>query len=283
MQPENDDLSSRIERSPTATGFTGVYARGRRFVARWMHDELGRFSTAELAAIVRYWFEQGRRSVARDSLVATGTPRGEAERLSRYHGSGEPLVIPEAGVGPMSTLVEANQPRRGRPPKALAAADPGPDPTPEVVRCRHPAEHRGQPAGLPRGRSVCLVCNALLISGSEIMAVWATVSGEPEELSSRAVVTDDISTSHGVGGGAARGELPTAEPPGVAAQPAEQNRAVGVENKGGSSDTTYDEPPRAAEPDGGKAPATLPTILPWAYNLRQAAHPDDDGEGDPEP
>lgn len=117
VSPENDDLSSRIERNPaTNSGFVGVYARGLRWVARWMYEELGRFSTPELAAVVRYWFEQGRRSVARDSLIATGTPRDEAVRLTRYLGDGEPLAIAVADAPPADTK------RRGRPARAQRGA-----------------------------------------------------------------------------------------------------------------------------------------------------------------
>lgn len=120
VSPENDDLSSRIERNAAITsGFVGVYARGHRWVARWLYDELGRFSTPELAAIVRYWFEQGRRSVARDSLVATGTPRAEAIRLTRCFGDGEPLAIAVA----QSPVTEMPK-RRGRPRAQGVAISP---------------------------------------------------------------------------------------------------------------------------------------------------------------
>lgn len=119
VSPENEDVSSRIERNAaTNSGFVGVYARGHRWVARWLYEELGRFSTPELAAIVRYWFEQGRRSVARDSLIATGTPRDEAVRLTRCFGDGEPLPIavaqpPAPGEAPK---------RRGRPRAGVTIA-----------------------------------------------------------------------------------------------------------------------------------------------------------------
>lgn len=80
------------------------------------------FSNPELAAIARYWFEQGRRSVARDSLIATGTPRAEAVRLARFKGGGEPLDVPAApveGVGDAAAVgAEPVAPRRrGRPRK----------------------------------------------------------------------------------------------------------------------------------------------------------------------
>lgn len=139
VSPENDDLSSRIERNAAiASGFVGVYARGHRWVARWLYDELGRFSTPELAAVVRYWFEQGRRSVARDSLVATGTPRAEAVRLTRCFGDGEPLAI-EVAQSPATEVPK----RRGRPraqgvsiaPETVAAL---PDP---ALRAANLAQH----------------------------------------------------------------------------------------------------------------------------------------------
>jgi len=144
VAPENEDVSSRIERNPAITsGFVGIYARGTRWVARWLYDELGRFSTPELAAIVRYWFEQGRRSVARDSLVATGTPRAEAVRLTRCFGDGEPLVIAVA----QQSATEIPK-RRGRPrargvavvPNTLAAI-----PDAALQALRDPGELPGTP------------------------------------------------------------------------------------------------------------------------------------------
>lgn len=124
-RPVQNDLPLHVERSPIASGFTGIYPRGTRWLARWLHEELGLFSSPELAAIARYWFEQGRRSVARDSLVATGTPRDEAVRLSRFKGVGEP--IPEAvvsGTGDSAAVgeVPVAPRRRGRPRKATAVA-----------------------------------------------------------------------------------------------------------------------------------------------------------------
>jgi hypothetical protein len=235
-----------------------------------MHDELGRFSTAELAAIARYWFEQGRRSVARDSLIATGTPRAEAERLSRFHGAGEPLVIPEAGAGPMLTVAEANAPRRGRPPKLFAG------PTGPADQCTHPPQHRGRREGLRRGQSICLVCGTLIISGSEIVSAVTPGTyedrvdngGEPEVVVSggEIISADDAQTLLADAARRAHGLV---------------DAIRSVDSGGGSSDTTYDEPPRAAEPDGGKAPATLTRIVPWAFKTRQAEDPVDDVREDP--
>lgn len=135
VSPEHEDVNSRIERNAgISSGFVGVYARGKRWVARWVYEELGRFSTPELAAIVRYWFEQGRRSVARDSLIATGTPRDEALRLSRYQGDGAPLVIEVAQTQPPAAQ------KRGRPPRGSTVSIAPetlaglPDPTLDAAR-----------------------------------------------------------------------------------------------------------------------------------------------------
>lgn len=126
-RPVQNDLPPEVERSPITSGFTGVYPRGARWMARWLHEELGMFSNPEVAAIARYWFEQGRRSVARDTLVRGGIPREEAARLSRFKGGGAPVEVLAdmkiEGVGDAATAggVPVAPRRRGRPRKERPA------------------------------------------------------------------------------------------------------------------------------------------------------------------
>lgn len=250
VKPEHEDLSSRIERAETSSGFVGVYARGNRWTARWLHEELGLFSSREMAAIVRFWFEQGRRSVARDTLIASGASRAEATRLSRFQGDGEPLVIPEA------TTLGANT--------AL----------PSLEAANTPVK---RPRGRPRG-PVRIAPDVPLVDASDIAAVpCQTFTSVREALEASlaaaafaevmAAAAQDASDFYG-------------------SPPSQYDHVYEVqgctENEDGSSDTTNDEPPPAGKPTpGGKGSPASGTILRWSADFRQVAPPGHEAGEDP--
>lgn len=102
VQP--DDLPADIERTHNATGFAGVVRVGRLFVARAAKQPLGRYSTAELAAIVRYHELHGFRVGRGQAFHEAGLPVDVAVDLALRAGFGAPtpstLPTPPAPPAP---------------------------------------------------------------------------------------------------------------------------------------------------------------------------------------
>lgn len=101
---ELPELPADIERSDNATGFTGVYARGRQFAAYYGKDEpLGLFPSAEHAAFARYWYHKGvlsnaTRGLPIDQRAAINQTMGGAPLLSFKVGD---LVDYDPVIGPL--------------------------------------------------------------------------------------------------------------------------------------------------------------------------------------
>lgn len=106
-----DDLPTDIERASNATGYAGVVRVGRLFIARAGKTPLGRYSTPELAALVRYHVLQGFRVGRGQAFAEAGLPVDVAVDLALRAGFGAPAP---------ATL-----------PSAPAVAPP----TPSEVRC----------------------------------------------------------------------------------------------------------------------------------------------------
>lgn len=101
VQP--DDLPADVERAQTATGFVGVTKNGRLFAARAGKVAIGRFSTAELAAAVRYFAVRGFRIGRGAMFHDAGVPVDDAIELAARAGftfeakpsEGRAMVEPE--------------------------------------------------------------------------------------------------------------------------------------------------------------------------------------------
>lgn len=96
-----DDLPADIERAPTATGFAGVVRVGRLFVARAGKTPLGRYSTPELAALVRYHVLRGFRVGRGEAFAAAGLPVDVAVDLALRAGFGAPVPSTLPAVAPV--------------------------------------------------------------------------------------------------------------------------------------------------------------------------------------
>ncbi len=97
-----DDLPDSVERASNATGFAGVVRVGRLYVARAGKAPLGRFSTPELAALVRYHVLQGFRVGRGQAFAEAGLPVDVAVDLALRAGYGAPVpaTLPTPAVTP---------------------------------------------------------------------------------------------------------------------------------------------------------------------------------------
>lgn len=98
VQP--DDLPADIERASNVTGFTGIAKIGRLFTSRAGRQLIGKFSSAELAASVRYYALLGFRLGRGSSFAEAGIPIDEAVELAARAGfSFEAPPAPSEGSG----------------------------------------------------------------------------------------------------------------------------------------------------------------------------------------
>lgn len=100
-----DDLPSDIERASNTTGFAGVAKVGRLFTARVGRQLIGKFSSAEMAAAVRYYALRGFRLGRGSLFAASGLPIEEAAELAARAGFAFEAAPPEVGPSAPSCTV----------------------------------------------------------------------------------------------------------------------------------------------------------------------------------
>lgn len=93
-----DDLPADIERANNVTGFVGVAKVGRLYTARVGRQLIGRFSSAELAASVRYHAIRGFRLGRGAMFAANGLPVEEAIEMAARAGFAFEAAAPEVSV-----------------------------------------------------------------------------------------------------------------------------------------------------------------------------------------
>ena len=118
-----------IERGPTPTGFLGVTKSGRLWTAKAGKVTLGRFSSAELAATIRYFASMAFRLGRGEYLANAGIPGDAALDLAGKAGfapieevgspgpgmpPGEPAEPPSGGTTAAATLPPIMAQRRTR-------------------------------------------------------------------------------------------------------------------------------------------------------------------------
>ncbi len=103
---KTDDLPADLERASNAAGFAGVVKLGRLFVARAGKQTLGRYSTPELAALVRYHELRGFRTGRGAAFHDAGLSVEVAVDLAARAGFGAPATQPTASSTSTSTTSE---------------------------------------------------------------------------------------------------------------------------------------------------------------------------------